>query len=364
MKRNVHIVSTGGYSPGDPISTEEIERLVGALTPELLEGISIKQRFWMIDPKTGAHKESSSDMAYKAVKQALDTVGLKAKDVDMMVLATGTPEYPLPPTVNLVQEKMGLEKCFTLELRSGGAGGVQGLDIARYYLENGIGKTAVVIGVETISPAMVPIFLGKSPDSIRMRERLPLYMFGDGAGAMVLQSREDGPPGLLGAASASIGGTRKPGIWAIGGGSHAPVHEQIKARRFPELRVDVVEAGKYTPHMITDALAETLARGGVPVESVDWCMIPEGNVGWMLDALKASGLRTTEWVALEGKIFDNLAMTGAVGCAAVPLFLDEGWRSGKVKPGQRIMLVGIEATKWIYAGIVMNWTAPNPKPAA
>jgi 3-oxoacyl-[acyl-carrier-protein] synthase-3 len=93
-------------------------------------------------------------------------------------------------------------------------------------------------------------------------------------------------------------------------------------------------------------------------------MIPEGNVGWMLDALKASGLRTTEWVALEGKIFDNLAMTGAVGCAAVPLFLDEGWRSGKVKPGQRIMLVGIEATKWIYAGIVMNWTAPNPKGGA
>ena len=209
MKRNVHIVSTGGYSPGEPITTEEIEKLVGSLTPELLEGISIKQRFWMIDPKTGAHKESASDMAYKAVKQALDTVGLKAKDVDMMVLATGTPEYPLPPTVNLVQEKMGLEKCFTLELRSGGAGGVQGLDIARYYLENGIGKTAVVIGVEAISPAMVSIFLGKSTDSIRMRERLPLYMFGDGAGAMVLQSREDGPPGLLGAASASIGHSAK-----------------------------------------------------------------------------------------------------------------------------------------------------------
>src|SRR4030095_16596626 len=133
----------------------------------------------------------------------------------MMVLATGTPEYPLPPTVNLVQEKMGLEKCFTLELRSGGAGGVQGLDIARYYLENGIYKTAVVIGVETISPAMAPIFLGKSPDSIRMRERLPLYMFGDGAGAMVVQAREDGPPGLLGAASASVGGARQPRLCAI-----------------------------------------------------------------------------------------------------------------------------------------------------
>jgi 3-oxoacyl-[acyl-carrier-protein] synthase-3 len=315
MKRPVHIVSTGGYSPGEPITTEEIEKLVGALTPELLEGISIKQRFWMIDPKTGAHKESASDAAPE-VRSRRWTRWLEGEDVDMMVLATGTPEYPLPPTVNLVQEKMGLEKCFTLELRSGGAGGVQGLDIARYYLENGIGKTAVVIGVEAISPAMVPIFLGKSIDSIRMRERLPLYMFGDGAGAMVLQSREDGPPGLLGAASASIGGTRKPGIWAIGGGSHAPVHEQIKARRFPELRVDVVEAGKYTPHMITDALAETLARGGVPVESVDWCMIPEGNVGWMLDALKASVCAPRVGRA-RGKIFDN-CHDGRGERAAVP----------------------------------------------
>jgi 3-oxoacyl-[acyl-carrier-protein] synthase-3 len=364
MKKHVDIVATGGYLPGDPITTEEIESLVGPLTPELLSGISIKRRFWMIDPKTGAHKESLSEMAHKAVKLALDSCGIEAKDVDLMIMATGTPEYPLPQTVNLVQEKMGLERCSTIELRSGGAGGVQGLDIARFYLEQGTHRTAIVIGGEAISPAMVPIFLNKTHDSIRMRERLPLYMFGDGAGAFVLRARDGGEPGMLPGASESIGGTRKPGIWAIGGGSHAPVHEQVKARRFPELRVDVVESGKFTPYMITRSLSETLRNSGLSADQVDLCMIPEGNVNWMLEELEEAGLMTPEWKAMEGKIFDNLAMTGAVGCAAVPLFVDEAWRTGKIKPGHRVMLIGVEATKWIYAGIVMNWMAPTPKAKA
>ena len=360
MARRAHIVGTGGYLPGEPIPTEEIERLVGPLTPELLEGISIQRRYWMIDPATGAHRESNSGMAYKAVMQALDAAGLEPRQIQLMIQATGTPDYPLPPTVNLVQEKLGLEHCATLEIRSGGAGGVQALDIARYYLEHGIYDTAVVIGSEAISPAMAPVFLGKSPDSIRMRERLPLYMFGDGAGAMVLQAREGEEGGILGAASMSIGGTRAPGIHAIGGGSHAPVHEQIKARRFPELRVDVVGSGQFTPYMITHGLTETLKRAGVTAESLDHCMIPEGNVNWMLEELQEANLLTPDWLALQGKIFDNLAMTGAVGCAAVPLFLDEGWRTGRVKPGDRVMLMGIEATKWIYAGIIMDWTASTP----
>jgi 3-oxoacyl-[acyl-carrier-protein] synthase-3 len=67
---------------------------------------------------------------------------------------------------------------------------------------------------------------------------------------------------------------------------------------------------------------------------------------------------------MDGKIFDNLAYTGAVGCAAVPLFLDHGWRTGLVKQGDRVLLIGVEATKWIYAGIVVDWTAAPAKEGA
>jgi 3-oxoacyl-[acyl-carrier-protein] synthase-3 len=82
----------------------------------------------------------------------------------------------------------------------------------------------------------------------------------------------------------------------------------------------------------------------------------------MLDSMRELGILTPEWQALDGRIFDNLALTGACGCAAVPLFLDHAWRTGMIKPGQRVVLIGVEATKWIYAGIVCDWTAPPPPP--
>jgi 3-oxoacyl-[acyl-carrier-protein] synthase III len=361
--RRSRILSTGGHQPGEPITNEQIERLAGPLPDEILEGISIQQRFWMIDPDTGEHRDSNSGMATRAVRRALDAAGIEPAEIDLLVLATGTPDYPLPPVVNLVQENLGLEDCATLEIRSGGAGAVQGLDIARMMLERGDHDTAVVVGSEAISPVLAPIYLGRSPDSVRMRDRMPLYMFGDGAGAIVLRAEEDGPAGLGPAVSRCIGGTRKPGIWSVGGGTHAPIHEQLLAKRLVDLRVDVVGAGDFTPHMVTRAIAETLAGADLAAASVDLCLVPEGNVGWMLDSLREAGLMTAEWLALQDRIVDNLAQTGAVGCAAVPLFLDHEWREGNLRPGQRVLLVGVESTKWIYAGIVVDWTAARPQAA-
>jgi 3-oxoacyl-[acyl-carrier-protein] synthase-3 len=358
MSNRARILSTGGFLPGEPISTEEIERLVGPLPEDVLAGISIQRRYWLIDPATGEHRETNSGMAVKAARQALDRAGIAPEEVDLLVLATGTPDYPLPPTVNLVQDQLGLRRCATLEIRSGGAGGVQGLDIARMYLERGPYTTAVVIGSEAISPALFPLFHGKDPQSIRMRDRMPLYMFGDGAGAIVLRADGSDDGGIVGGAMCCVGGGRKPGIQSFGGGTAIPLHQQLKSPRFPDLRVDVVGSGDFTPYLVTSALADTLQSSGVGVETIDLCLIPEGNVGWMLDALHAAGLETREWVALDGKVFDNLALTGATGCAAVPLFLDEAWTAGRVKPGDRIMLVGVESTKWIYAGMVIDWTAP------
>lgn len=356
---NVHVVGTGGYQPGDPISTATIERLAGPLPADILTGISIEQRFWMIDPVTGAHRENNSDMAYKAAVRAIESAGMQPADITLIILATGTPDYPLPPTVNLVQERLGLEKCATLEIRSGGAGVVQALDIARMYLSAGAHRTALVIGSEAISPVLAPIFLGQDPNKIRVRDRMPVYMFGDGAGAMVLQASSE-PGGLLPGAMACIGGFRKPGIQSVGGGTHAPIHEQLKAKRLVDLRVDVVGAGDFTPVMVTNAISETLEQSGVDVETIDLCLVPEGNVAWMLDSLHESGLDAGQWQQLDGKIIDSLATMGAVGCAAVPLFLDDAWRSGRIENGARLMLVGVESTKWIYAGAILDWTLPAP----
>jgi 3-oxoacyl-[acyl-carrier-protein] synthase-3 len=301
-----------------------------------------------------------SDLASKAAKEALELGGVDAAEVDLIVLSTASPEYHLPPLVTFVQDRLGLERCATVEIRSGCCGYVEALDVARMYLERGEYDTALVIGSEAISPLLYPIFGNRDPESIRMRDRVVVYGFGDAGAAALLRAADDGD-GFLGSAMACVGGGRKPGMQVIGGATHAPLHEQLTAKRLVELKVDVIESGKFTPYVLTEALAAILAKSAAPAESIDLCLIPEGNAPYMTDELREAGLLTPEWLALEPKIFENLALVGATGSAAAPLCLDYAWKTGKVKQGDRVMLLAIETSKWKYAGTVFPWTAaPYP----
>jgi 3-oxoacyl-[acyl-carrier-protein] synthase-3 len=354
---SVRIVATGSYLPGPPITNEDMARLVGPLPEDVLEGIQVEQRHWIIDPQTGEHLVNNSDMALEATRSALAAAEIGADEVDLLVLSTASPDYLLPPLVTFVQEGLGLTRCATTEIRSGCAGAVEALDVARMYLERGDYRTAVVIGSEAISPLLAPVFLGKDPDTIRMRDRMNPYNFGDGAGAIVLRAGDEADGGILGSGMACVGGDRPPGMQIVGAGTHAPVHKQLEAKRLVDLRVDIVESGRFTPHVLTEALKVVLERSGVTAEEIDLCVIPEGNAGYMVEELREAGLLTPEWVALEDKIFENLTIVGATGSAAVPLALDHAWKTGRVKQGDIVMLLAIETSKWKYAGMVFPWTA-------
>jgi 3-oxoacyl-[acyl-carrier-protein] synthase-3 len=354
------VAGTGSYLPGEPLTNADLERLVGPLPADVLEGIQVEQRHWMVDPATGEHLVNNSEMATKAALAALEAAGVAPDTVGLIVLSTASPDYLLPPLATFVQEALGLVRCATVEIRSGCAGFVEALDVARLYLERDAHDTALVIGSEAISPLLVPVFLGKEPDSIRMRDRMNPYNFGDGAGAIVLRTDGGEGAGVLGSAIACVGGDRRPGMQIIGAGTHRPVHEQLQAKSFIELKVDVVESGRFTPYVLTEALEDVLRRSAVTAESIDVCVIPEGNAGYMVEELEEAGLLTPEWLALKGKIVENLTVVGATGSAAVPLALDDAWRTGRVKPGDRVMLLAIETSKWKYAGLVFDWTAALP----
>ena len=358
------MVSTGSYLPGEPISNQQVEEVAGGLPADVLEGLQVKTRHWIADPHTGEQSETNSEMAGKAAREALELAGIDPAEVDLLVLSTCSPDYHLPSTVTFVQDALGLDRCAAVEIRSGCAGAIEALDLARMYLERGQYRTAVVIGSEAISPLIVPIFVGQEPRRVRMRDRLGIYSFGDGAGAMVLtaEDAEDGG-GVLGSAIACVGGGRKPGMQVIGGGTHMPIHEQLRAKRLVELRVDVVESGRFTPYVLTEGMRETVQRAGISADSVDVCIIPEGNAEYMTDELREAGLLTPEWTALEHKIFENLSLIGATGSAAVPLAVDYGWKTGKLVAGQLVMLLAIETSKWKYGGWVFPWTAGPPAPA-
>ena len=357
MTNNVRLVSTGAYLPGEPVTNDDLERLVGPLPEDILEGIQVKQRHWMIDPATGEHQISNSEMATEAVRRALDAAELEAGEVELIVSSTASPDFHLPPMVTLVQERLGIAKCATTEIRSGCAGFVEALEVARLYLDSGQYKTAVVVGSEAISPLLVPVFRGKDPDRIRMRDRMNPYNFGDGAGAVVLQTGGEDGEGFLGTAIASVGGERPAAMQVIGGSTHAPLHKQLEAKLLVELKVDVVASGEVTPHVLTEALTAVLERSGLTAEDIDLCVIPEGNAGYMVVELEEAGLLTPEWMALKDKIYENLTWVGATGSAAVPLALDDAWKNGRMKFGDKVMLLAIETSKWKYAGTVLRWQA-------
>ena len=360
MTGAVQVIGVGSHLPGEPISSARIEELVGALPEEVARDISIEARHWMIDPATGAHLDTNSGMCEKAAQAALRSAGITADEIDLLIVATATPEYPLPPTVNLVQDRLGAGRCATIELRAAGAGAVQAMEIARLYLASGAYRTALVIGSEASSPALAPIFLGVPPNKVRIRDRIPTFMFGDGAGAVVLRRQEGTTGGLIGGATGAVGPGRPAGIRVVGGGTHAPIHEQQAAKRLVTLAVDVVSAGAYAPVLVASAIGETLERCAAAPESVDVCVVPEGNAGWMREALADADLDRDEWKRLDGEFVDSLSRRGALGCAGPLVCLDDAWRAGKLKPGQRVLLVGVESSKWVHAGVLVDWTLPFP----
>jgi 3-oxoacyl-[acyl-carrier-protein] synthase-3 len=365
---HVRIVSTGAYLPGPPLSNADIVRLAGPLPPDVLDGLQVRRRHWMIDPGTGEHLVSTSEMAAAAARQALDRAGLQPSQVDLLVMSTASPEYPLPAAVTFVQHHLGLPRCAVTEVRSGCAGAVHALDIAHRMLADGTHRTAVVIGSEAISPLLAPIYLGRDPEAIRLRDRIPLYTFGDGAGAVVLRSEpaapDETPVRFHGYANACLGGDRRPGMQVVGGGTHAPVAEQLRRTRPVELRLDVVESGRFGPRVFVAALHDLLARTGLTLDDVDACVLPEGNAGYFSGELEAAGLSAADWKAIQGKLVENLADVGATGSAAVPIALDDAWTGGRIGPGDRVLLLGIETSRWLYAGVALTWTAdPATDPA-
>lgn len=350
--------ATGSYLPGDPISNEDMERWVGPLPDDILEGIQVKTRHWIVDPDTGDHREHNSELALKAARQALDRAGVEPSDVDLIVCSTGSPDFLLPPLSLFVQQGLGLQRCAITDIRSGCNGFVEGLDLARLYIERGQYRCAVVIGSETISPLLVPVFRGKEPNKIRMRDRMNPYNFGDGAGAVVLRPAEAGEPGgIRGSAIAAIGGLKQPGMQIFGGGTATPLHEQQQAQRLVDLKVDVVESGRFSPYVIMEGLEESLRRCGTTAEQIDVCIIPEGNAGYVTEELEEAGLINDTWLTIAPRVVENLAAVGATGSAAVPLALNHAWETGAVRRGTTVLLLAVETSKWAYGGVLVDWTA-------
>ncbi|MBB5119109.1 3-oxoacyl-ACP synthase III family protein [Streptomyces eurocidicus] len=361
--RRISFLSTGAQLPGDPIDNTTLERLCGPLPEDVLTGIGVRHRHWIIDPETGEHHSSTTGMATAAARLALERAGLEPGDIDLLVMSTASPDHALPAAGTFVQERLGLDRCAVVEVRAGCVGAVQALDYARRMLADGTYRTALVVGAESISPLLAPVYLGRDPFRVRMRDRLTVYTFGDGAGAVVLRAGEEGsaaedPLGHT-FATQCLGGGRRPGMQVVGGGTDAPLAEQRRRDRLMEIRLDVPGTAEFGPQVFATGLRDVLRRSGLSVDDVDACVLPEGNAEYFSREFESAGIGAADHSALQKIIVENLADVGATGSAAVPLALDAGIAAGRVRPGHKVLLLAIEASRYLYAGLTLTWQGPG-----
>ncbi|MBI4588610.1 MAG: ketoacyl-ACP synthase III [Candidatus Rokubacteria bacterium] len=382
--RTAKIIGTGSYLPGEPIPNQALERVFGTGDEWLSAQLGIISRHWATDIRTGRCAETNSDMAAKAGLDAVRNAGLAVEDIDLVIVSTCTPDYPIPATAPFVQEKMGLAECAVLELRSGCVGAIQALSIGGQYIRGGVYDTVLAIGSELLSPFLTGGFLGEGGEELTVADRLNALMYGDGAGAVVLRGGESGD-GVIAECFNSVGVGRSPAFVLPAGGSAHPLSHEVLTKGLHRFKHDYKAVYKLGPALVLQSVEDILRKANLKPEEVDRYILPQTNATALQRAIRrlvrlradevdefvspeteATRLRreikrlkqdaSVRWEDAWERIFVNADRVGNTGSASFFLALDEMNKKGLLKRGHVVVMAGGEATKWLYGGAAFRWS--------
>ena len=301
------IVGTGSYLPANVVSNDELSRRVDTSDEWIRSRTGIRQRH-IAEPA-----QTSSDLAYQASLQALAAAGIAATDLDLIIVATSTPDFIFPSTACLLQAKLGAKRCPAFDVQAVCSGFVYGLDIADKYIRSGVYRHVLVVGADVFSRIL------------DWNDRGTCVLFGDGAGAVVLAA--DDKPGLLAsvlhADGSQFGILSTPG--QVCGG---------KVTGDPFLRMDGQAVFKLAVRVLDEVARETLALCNLQPADVDWLIPHQANVRILDATARRLGIATDKVIVTV----DRHANTSA---ASVPLALDVAVRDGRIKSGHKVLLEGV-----------------------
>jgi 3-oxoacyl-[acyl-carrier-protein] synthase-3 len=301
------IVGTGSYLPARVVSNEELSKRVDTSDAWIQERTGIRQRH------IADSSQASSDLALEASRRALDAAGMTAEQIDLIVVATSTPDFVFPSTACLLQAKLGVKGSAAFDVQAVCSGFVYGLATADNFIRAGTHKSALVVGAEVFSRIL------------DWNDRGTCVLFGDGAGAVVLAAGDR--PGVhasvLRADGSYSGILSVPGN-VCGGAIVGSPFLQMQGNQVFKIAVKVLD----------EVARETVAAAGKTLEDVDWLIPHQANVRILEATAKRLGLPREKLVVTV----DHHANTSA---ASVPLALDEYVRAGKIKAGQTVMLQGV-----------------------
>ncbi|MGJ0237832.1 beta-ketoacyl-ACP synthase III [Novosphingobium fluoreni] len=306
MRRSV-VIGTGSALPRTVVSNAELAARVDTTDEWIVERTGIRQRH-IAEPD-----ETTGSLATEAARAAIAAAGVEAKDVDLIVLATATPDQTFPATATIVQHNLGCHGGIAFDVAAVCSGFLYAVGVADSMLRTGMAQRALVIGAETFSRIL------------DWEDRTTCVLFGDGAGAILLEARDqagDSPRGIL-ATKLHADGNHNQLLYVDGGASTTGTVGKLRMKGREVFRHAVVN--------LADVLREVLTETGLQTSDIDW-LVPHQANARILDATARKLNLPPEKVVIT---VDRHANTSA---ASVPLALDTAVRDGRIKPGQLVML--------------------------
>jgi 3-oxoacyl-[acyl-carrier-protein] synthase-3 len=317
------ILGTGHYLPPIVRTNHDLEKMVDTSDAWITERTGIKER------RIAPDGVVTSDMATAAAKNALDAAGVKAEDIDMIIVGTVTGDMPMPATAAFVQQKIGAGNCPAFDLSAACAGFVYGLSIADQFIRGGAMKNVLVIGVELLSRV------------VNWEDRTTCVLFGDGAGAVVLGRNDDAdanaskPRGVLSTAI-HTDGSLATSLWIPGGGSVRPASREVIDEKLHKVAMKGQDIFKVAVRNLYSASKNALDAAGMTNADIDWVCAHQAN-------LRIINQVVTRLEVPDEKVLLNIDRVGNTSSASIPILLDENVRAGKIKKGDTVLMCALGA---------------------
>ncbi|MBI3537900.1 MAG: ketoacyl-ACP synthase III [Chloroflexi bacterium] len=337
MTRYAHITGWGCYVPSRVVTNDELAKIVDTSDGWIRERTGIAERH------ISSAKESTGFMAIHAARQAIETADLDPTRIDLVIVATATPEYMFPSTASLVQDAVGATHAGGFDLAAGCSGFGYALATAASMIKSGMHNKILVVGSETLSRLL------------DWEDRATCVLFGDGAGAVMLEGKDE-PGGVL---ATVLGSDGSGGELLIipGGGSKHPSSPETLANKMHFVKMNGREVYRFATRVMAQAARQVVQQAGWRFENIDLLIPHQANVRIIDSAAKALKLS-------PDKVFVNLDRYGNTSSASIPIALCEAINADKVKPGDHIVFVAFGAgLSW--AACAVQWSAPKrrvPRP--
>jgi 3-oxoacyl-[acyl-carrier-protein] synthase-3 len=329
MTSNAVITGWGMYAPSRVMTNDELASMVDTSDEWIVTRTGIRER------RIAAANETTTTLSVNAARDALAVAGVDPMEVDLVIVGTCSPDYPLPATAVLVATELGARRAAGFDLQAACSGFLYALATASGFIRSGMYRNVLVIGVEVLSRF------------INWQDRSTCVLFGDGAGAVLL-SASDQPGGLIGWELFSDG-TGCGGIIVPAGGSANPASAETVAAKQHYIQMLGAEVYKYATRQMADSAVAALKAAGLGVDDVDQFVFHQANLRIIKSVEKVLSIP-------EEKVFVNIEKYGNTSAASVPMALVEAVAAGRIKPGDKILMVAFGAGYTAGAAVV-EWTA-------